>query len=822
MWRSLLFAFTCTVSFAADLGPLQRLPDNRSLPVIEARSAPEQPWTVAGEYGAAFGRQDGSFEAWIWPVKIISHFRIAAEVAEYPVPIDVNALSSRIDVTPAETDITYSHAAFTIVQRMFAPRGGSARPATGVVITYEIHAIRPMTLTFSFTPDMQRQWPAPNFGRPDGEWKSTGESGIYILHTDNPQFSGILAMPGTKPGILPPYQEHPQVYPLQLQLAFDPKRDAGKVFPLILGLADSKTEPVEQAAAIAEQVAPLYKATQEYYRDFFQRRTVIETPQHDLDEAARWAEVAVDQMQVRTGDETGMVAGYYESAASARPGYAWFFGRDTLWTTYAINSYGDFSLTKTAIDFLLRRQRADGKIMHEYSQSAETIDWKSTPYFYAAADSVPLLIMAVWDYVRTSGDIDFLRQRWPAIQKAYAFERAHDSDGDGIYENTEGTGWVESWPSGMPHQEIYLAALDQQACDAMSRLAGLMNQTDLASQARTTAERIGKTITAEYFEPGDNRYAFSRNSNGTLDNTASIYPSVAWWQNTWGLPQADHVFSEWASADFSTDWGTRDIAASSKYFDPISYHQGSVWPLFTGWVSLAEYRVGRPISGYAHLMQNVRLTWLQDLGSATELLSGAFYAPLGRSSSHQMWSSAMILSPLLRGLFGIEANAVNRRLLLQPHLPPEWTHAAVRNVHLGPLLLDVTYQRNGALLDVTATSETAAVFCLDSTRSESACNRAAATAQHVRVPLPPIEIGITDDQPLEGNATQALKAVGETYEPHRTGFTLTAPAGSTHSIYVRDNTGNARSDGFTRGVDHMNVQFPPGTGFQEKTIWFNW
>ena len=67
---------------------------------------------------------------------------------------------------------------------------------------------------------------------------------------------------------------------------------------------------------------------------------------------------------------------------------------------------------------------------------------------------------------------------WDAVRRAYAFTRAHDSDGDGIYENTEGTGWVEiAGRPEMPHQEIYLAALDQQSADAMSRLAALMNDT---------------------------------------------------------------------------------------------------------------------------------------------------------------------------------------------------------------------------------------------------------------------------------------------------------------------------------------------------------
>ncbi len=158
---------------------------------------PGMPWTVAGEHGALLGRQNGRFEAWQWPVKILSDFRIRAELADYAVPIDVNALAAEIQVTPAETTITYSHAAFTVRQHMFAARGGDSAPAATVVF-FEIEAARPLELTFSFTPEMLQMWPAPNHGRPSGEWVEKG--GFYILHTDDPKFSGIVAMPHTRSG----------------------------------------------------------------------------------------------------------------------------------------------------------------------------------------------------------------------------------------------------------------------------------------------------------------------------------------------------------------------------------------------------------------------------------------------------------------------------------------------------------------------------------------------------------------------------------------------------------------------------------------------
>src|SRR5947209_17856397 len=119
----LLAALLASAVISAQLEPAQNFSQDSGLLRIVAPAQPRQPWTVAGEHGALLGRQDGRFEAWLWPVKILSNFRIRAELADYSVPIDVNALAAEIKVTPAETIITYSHAAFTIRQHMFASRG---------------------------------------------------------------------------------------------------------------------------------------------------------------------------------------------------------------------------------------------------------------------------------------------------------------------------------------------------------------------------------------------------------------------------------------------------------------------------------------------------------------------------------------------------------------------------------------------------------------------------------------------------------------------------------------------------------------------------
>ena len=192
----MIFA-TAVLSATLVLQPIAHLPINHS-PLAITRSARfGAPFSVAGEHGAILGEQDGHFEAWIWPVKILSQFRIRAELSDYPVPINVNALASTIDVLPGRTSITYSHAAFTIKQHMAAFRGISPEDNAGIAVFFEIASIRPLDLTFQFNPEVARMWPAPNYGRPSADWMPEG---YYVLQTDNPEVSATSPCRGPSRG----------------------------------------------------------------------------------------------------------------------------------------------------------------------------------------------------------------------------------------------------------------------------------------------------------------------------------------------------------------------------------------------------------------------------------------------------------------------------------------------------------------------------------------------------------------------------------------------------------------------------------------------
>ena len=790
--------------------------------VIRRHVEAGEPFTVAGPRGVVLGQQEGIFEAWVLPVKLLSHFTIQAEVEGYPVPIDLNAAASEIEVYPDHTTITYSHIAFRVRQVMYAPDVREA--GSGAVVLFQIDSTRAMDLTFRFTPELRPMWPQLGQGNPGAEWVKRGTSGFYVLHSDYAGFAGAVGMPGTTPGILAPYQEKPQVHPLELKLRYEPKRDGARYFPLLMA-AGTTAETATTAALEAKLTGEDAELGQRYadhaagYAKMLGEFTAIRTPDAGLNDAFTWAAVSIEQLKARVqveaggpASETGLVAGYYSSGDSARPGFGWFFGRDTLYTLYGVNGFGDFALTREALEFLMRRQRADGKMMHEYSQTAASTAWKELPYMYAAADATPLFLTQMLDYVRTSGDVAFLKAHRAEVEKAWQFETTHDADGDGIYDNSQGTGWVEDWRNHvMPKQEIYLALFDQQASVAMAELARFMGDSATADAAGKRAAAVMEKIEVEYYDAGKDAYGFSRDA-GVVDAAATIYPAVAWWSGGAGLKHPEASLRRWASHDFSTDWGTRDVAESDPLYDPISYHMGSVWPLFTGWAAMAEYRAGRTLSGYAHLMQNADMTTSQDLGAVTELLSGAYFQPFGRSTSHQLWSSAMVVVPVLKGMFGIDVDGLRGVVTVAPRLPADWDEAVVERLHVGASVCSLKYKRSGGAMVVRLAG------CSARLAGEG---KAAADGRSIVFAMPAVEVAIGHGLPLPGARTAQMKVLGQKYEGRS--LVLELEGMGVQRLKVRG--AKVRVEGgvmvSSAGGDEVEVRFGGG-GYGERRVVLRW
>ena len=230
------------------------------------------------------------------------------------------------------------------------------------------------------------------------------------------------------------------------------------------------------------------------------------------------------------------------------------------------------------------------------------------------------------DHWRATGDRAFLDQSFEAILKAWRFTAGTDTDGNGLVENTSfGHGWVEGGDLYPPHEEIYQQGVWIEACRALAELAEVRGDRALAEEARARAERTRAAVEKTYWLEGRGFYAFATLrprdeveadrgperarrqarlevlARGGLADEDTVMPAVPMWWGELDDARAQSQLDHLGASALATDWGTRLLSEASELYDPLSYHHGSVWPLFTGWTAMAAYRYGRPQVGYQAL-----------------------------------------------------------------------------------------------------------------------------------------------------------------------------------------------------------------------------
>src|SRR5206468_7685981 len=264
--------------------------------------------------------------------------------------------------------------------------------------------------------------------------------------------------------------------------------------------------------------------TAKYYDDYLARTVAVELPDAELQQAYDWARVSVIQGLVTNPYlGTGLVAGYRTSGTSQRPGFAWFFGRDSFWTAQALDAEGDFATTRTALEFISKYQRADGKIPHEISQGANFVNWFTDyPYAYASADATPLYIIAANDYVTKSGDTAFAGEKWDSLWKAYEFLRS-TYDAQGLPQNFGfGHGWVEGGPLLPVNTELYQSGLGAQALSALSNLAHFAGKDDISKQLAQDFSDHMRLVNQAFWSRATRRFVFALDQNSQKVDEPSV------------------------------------------------------------------------------------------------------------------------------------------------------------------------------------------------------------------------------------------------------------------------------------------------------------
>jgi len=769
-----------------------------------------RPWEflpVTGTRAALFGNETGKMEAWVYPLKLFREFHLNFLTEGRVLPADT--LARTLTVRPESATILYAGDTFTVRETFFVPVD-----AQGAVILLDVETEQPLEVEAVFHRDFQLMWPAA-LAASYLDWSSRQHA--FYFGEEQGKFVAYVGSPTATDPRAEFQNNYSESQTSSFRLGATAKGKDTKMI-VIAGSVEGSTAAAKTYQHLTADYAALLQESRKYYQDYLARTVRIDLPDTQIQQAYDWARVSMFQGLVTNPYlGTGLVAGYRTSGESQRPGFAWFFGRDSFWTSLALNAAGDFSTTRTALSFISKFQREDGKIPHEISQGANFVDWfKGYPYPYASADATPLYIIAMNDYVMESGDTAFAKEKWDRLWKAYEFMRS-TYDEHGFPKNLGvGHGWVEGGPLLPVKTELYQTGLGIEALRALSNLAHLTGKEDASKDLAKNFGQQRPLMNETFWLADKKRFAFALDKDNRAVDEPGVLATVPMWFGLLDEGKADSMITQLADLDQQTDWGMRIISGHSPKFSGGGYHFGSVWPLFTGWAAVGEYRYHRVLPAYENLRANALLTFDGSLGHVSEVLSGAYYQSLSTSSPHQIWSAAMVVSPLMRGMLGLQTDAGAGTLTLTPHVPADWTSFAVRSVPIGSAKVDLQYAKDpeGITLEVKALGEVtdnspravefAPAVSLRAKVLGAALNgrpvpfhvQANSVDQHVLVRIPvsgganTLRIRLKDDfgvaytstLPAIGATSEGLRVVSETWTPARDRLTL-AVSGRSGSQY---------------------------------------
>lgn len=665
----------------------------------------EQFYNIGGRRILIAGKERGGVsEVWCHPVRILRNLRVAFRIGD-AAPQWSHELKPQLSVRPECITRVYSIGDATIEETVF---GDLHRPCGAM--HFRVHSKKLSEIIVTTSIDLRLMWPLSDTATGSLTYAWDQSLQAYVISAPHAQCSTVIGSSDSPHerlagqysafDITGPELSGRPTNEIAVTVAFryrlTPDHPASAIY--FAGSNFGKNEVERAYRTMAENPSSALKKQMDHYRTLLKRSVQIQSPDEEINNAYTWALTSTDRFLAETpGVGSSLFAGHGTTERgwngghtnSGRPGYAWYFGRDSVWTCFAVLGYGDFKTVKSVLEFLGSHQDPAGKIPHEITTSGFA--------HYDAADATPLYNILMGRYLRSSGDVKFVRNQLDRMMKAIAFCQSTDTDSDHLIENTNvGHGWVEGGKLFPVHTEHYLASCWAKSLEEASTIASTLGKHALARQWMADSQKACRAIERQFWNERTQCYNFGKLADGTFNEEKTLLPSVGISIGYGTRSHARRCLESYASENFSADWGTRIVGKDNPMYKPTGYHYGSVWPLFTGWTSLAEFGTGRPLQGYTHAMNNLFLYDKFAAGTIEEVLHGELLEPAG-VCSHQAWSESMALQPILDGMLGIEPDALNGRLALRPYFPPDWKSIAVKNIPLGKRRIAFSMRRTGNL-----------------------------------------------------------------------------------------------------------------------------
>ncbi|GFG53579.1 amylo-alpha-1,6-glucosidase [Mycolicibacterium agri] len=402
--------------------------------------------------------------------------------------------------------------------------------------------------------------------------------------------------------------------------------------------------------------------------------------------------------------------------AAGAPWFMTLFGRDSLLTAWMALPL-EVALSLGTLQQLAETQgrRIDpiteeqpGRIMHEIRRGPDSGDILGGNVYYGSVDATPLFVMLMGEAWRWGADTDKIRALLPAADAALRWAREYgDRDGDGFIEYQRMTdrglvnqGWKDSFDGvndaagRLAHPPIALCevqAYHYAALRARADLADGLGDTATAEELREEAERLRERFFERFWLPDRGYYAVALDGDKRVVDALTSNVGHCLWAGIAADEHAAAIIERLADPTMDTGFGLRTLASDMGAYNPMSYHNGSVWPHDTA-IAVAGLLRYRHLPGAVELAERLA-NGLIDAATAfggrlPELFCGfprsQFGTPLPypTSCSPQAWASAAPLL-LVRSFLGLQPDVPNRRLTVSPRLPSSWGRVTLTDLTVG-------------------------------------------------------------------------------------------------------------------------------------------
>src|SRR3954451_15025914 len=420
------------------------------------------------------------------------------------------------------------------------------------------------------------------------------------------------------------------------------------------------------------------------------------------------------------------------SLAAVAAGAPWFmalFGRDSLLTAYMALPV-DRSLALGTLRTLARHQgrttdpvteEEPGRILHEVRLGVDSgLSLGGGSIYYGTVDATPLFVVLLGEFARWGAEKRWVEELLPHADRALAWmEHYGDRDADGFIEYRRATdrglqnqGWKDSWDGitfadGRPAEApIALCEVQGYVYDAYRARAGLARMVGGGDLARAWADRaaaLKEAFNERFWLPERGWFALALDRDERPVDACASNMGHCLWSGIVDEDKAPLVAEHLLSPAMFSGWGVRTLSSAMGAYDPVSYHNGSVWPHDNALVVAGLVRYG--FVQEAQRVAEALLEAAQHFGGRLPELFCGFDrheypkpVPYPTSCSPQAWAAGAPIQ-LIRTLLRFDPQLPRHELWVDPVLPPSFIPLRVQGVALGDARIDLDVSADGAVVE---------------------------------------------------------------------------------------------------------------------------